>query len=113
MNREEFASQLRAFDWYYAYSDDHSVWSAGHRKSADLRQVSIELDCPYDMHKLRMWAHKMIIEEFKEEEPGQWYRQPHVSKYVAPTYRKELITMDEWYRIDAWLSAEGKEEENA
>ena len=29
MNEEEFLKLLKAHDWYYMYSDDHSVWRRG------------------------------------------------------------------------------------
>ena len=29
MNKEDFLKLLNAHDWYYMYSDDHSVWRRG------------------------------------------------------------------------------------
>lgn len=29
MNKEQFLKLLSTHDWYYSYSDDHSVWRKG------------------------------------------------------------------------------------
>lgn len=34
MSEEEFMTMLRNHDWYYMYSDDHSVWKRGQAESA-------------------------------------------------------------------------------
>lgn len=41
---ENYRKLLAGHDWYYAYSDDHSVWSAGERARATLRELRKELD---------------------------------------------------------------------
>lgn len=33
MNSEEFMNMLERHDWYYAYSDDHRVWTKGREES--------------------------------------------------------------------------------
>ena len=30
---------LKAMDWYYDYSDDHSVWQRGRDKAEEIRQL--------------------------------------------------------------------------
>ncbi len=45
MNTEqEYRAALKAHDWYYDYSDDHSVWSAGRAQRDQLRQLRKSLD---------------------------------------------------------------------
>jgi len=39
---KSYYNMLKAFDWYYAYSDDHRVWKAGSDKEDQLRQISRE-----------------------------------------------------------------------
>ena len=33
---EEFYNELVRFDWWYDYSDDHSVWTRGNQKEKEL-----------------------------------------------------------------------------
>lgn len=37
MTLEEYKEGLETFDWYYAYSDDYSVWSQAKRREAELQ----------------------------------------------------------------------------
>ena len=102
-NRAEFGKRLKSHDWYYGYSDDHGVWKRGRSQSAELRRLHGELECPFDMSTLRKWAHNMILEDFAEEAPGEWYRQPRKYKCVAPTQLKELMTRAEHDDITQWM----------
>ena len=56
------------------------------------------------MKLLCKWAHKMILEDFAEEAPGEWYRQPRKYKCVAPTKREELITLAQHDEITNWMT---------
>jgi len=104
VNREEFGKALKGHDWYYAYSDDHRVWQRGKQRSSALRSQHAQLECPFDMHMLRKWAHSMIVDQFAEEEPGEWYRQPRKYKSVAPCTRANLITQKEYDEVTLWMS---------
>ena len=94
---------LRNHDWYYMYSDDGRVYRRGMQRTTELRERMQSLECPFTMDELRMTAHKMIVEEFAEEEPGKWYRQPRKFKSIAPTQREDLITQDEYTKIMEWI----------
>ena len=111
MNRAEFASKIKSHDWYYGYSDDHSVWQRGHKAAANLRRAQQELSCPFTMSELQTWAHNMILEQFAEEEPGCWYRQPRKYKSVAPAKREELIPQSLHDEITHWMSLGATAEE--
>ena len=102
--RTEFAKRIKHHDWYYGYSDDHSVWRRGHEELGALRRMHEDLECPFDMKTLMHWAHNMVLEEFAEEEPGDWYRQPRKYKSVAAVSRKELITQAEYDEITQWMT---------
>jgi hypothetical protein len=39
MNLQEFDTLLARHDWYYAYSDDHRVWSNGEASQEKIRQA--------------------------------------------------------------------------
>ena len=93
---------LERFDWYYAYSDDHRVWSAGQAKSKQLRSKLEEVKCPYDMHEIRMTVHVMILEHFDQDDSGQWYRQPR-RQGIAGCSRADLITEDRATEIRRWF----------
>ena len=101
--RTVFAKRIKSHDWFYGYSDDHSVWRRGHAESNALRKMHGELDCPFTMAELRGWAHNMILEQFAEEEPGCWYRQPRKYKSIAPTPREELMPQALHDEITHWM----------
>lgn len=45
MNTEQqYRQALGAHDWYYDYSDDHSVWAAGKAQRAALRDMRNNID---------------------------------------------------------------------
>ena len=37
---EEYIKQLMHHDWFYSYSDDHSVWKAGKEENARLSAIA-------------------------------------------------------------------------
>jgi hypothetical protein len=100
----EFAKNLRAHDWYFAYSDDHRYWLSGTNEAKVLRDQRLILNCPYDMDTLRKWAYKMIVELFSEEAPGEWYKQPRIYEHVLPTTREDLLTQAKYDEISEWLA---------
>ena len=104
MERAEFGTKLRQHDWYYAYSDDHRVWTRGRNQMQALRTAHAELDCPFDMGLLNKWSHNMILEDFAEEEPGAWYKQPRKYKCIAPSKREDLITQAQHDEITQWMT---------
>ena len=104
MERAEFGSKLKTHDWYYAYSDDHRVWRRGTEASGRLRAASEELNCPFDMGILKQWAHNMIVGQFAEEAPGEWYRQPRIYKSIAPVKFEDLITQAQHDEITNWMT---------
>jgi len=108
VTRKQFSKNLHGHDWYYAYSDDHRYWKAGRAEAAVLREQHTKLACPYDLNTLRRWAHKNILEQFAEEEPGAWYRQPRKYKCIASTPRGELITQMEYDMITDWFTGPRK-----
>ena len=40
---EELYNQLCRFDWWYDYSDDHSVWTRGSDKERELERIAESL----------------------------------------------------------------------
>ena len=40
---EELYNQLCRFDWWYDYSDDHSVWTRGTDKERELERIAESL----------------------------------------------------------------------
>ena len=104
MERAEFGSKLKNHDWYYGYSDDHRVWTRGRDAAGRLRRAHEALDCPFDMGLLQKWAFNSIVEQFAEEEPGKWYRQPRKYKSIAPTKFEDLITQAQHDEITQWMA---------
>ena len=111
--RSEFAKKLKSHDWYYGYSDDHSVWKRGRAAAERLREDANTLVCPFDMNLLCKWAHNMIIEQFAEEAPGEWYRQPRKYKSIAPAKLEDLISQAQHDEITEWMALGSTAEEIA
>jgi hypothetical protein len=44
MTTEEYQSKLKAHDWFYDYSDDHSVWRRGKAERQELWHHANESD---------------------------------------------------------------------
>ena len=95
---------LKTHDWYYGYSDDHRAWTRGRNQMQALRTAHEDLNCPFDMKLLNKWAHNMVVEQFAEETPGEWYRQPHKYKCVAPVKLEDLITQAQHDEITQWMA---------
>ena len=102
--RSNFAKRIKSHDWFYGYSDDHSVWRRGHQETAILREMHQELLCPFTMSELQAWAHNMILEQFAEEEPGSWYRQPRKYKSIAAVKREDLMPQTLHDEITHWMA---------
>lgn len=101
--------QLKNHDWFYGYSDDHRVWKKGQRAQSHLRSLIESLGCPYPMQDLRLAVQEMVVEDFVEETPGHWYRQPHVYKNVAPVKRSQLLHRADQVQIIAWIESQGEQ----
>jgi hypothetical protein len=113
LTRSEFGKKLRNHDWYFGYSDDHRVWKRGQEASRVLRTSHEDLDCPWDMNTLQKWSGRMIVEQFAEETPEAWYRQPRKYQNIASASRADLITQAEYDEITQWLALGGTVEELA
>ena len=46
---EEYARRLQTHDWFYDYSDDHSVWTKGSSERSDLYRIREDLDPNYEV----------------------------------------------------------------
>lgn len=44
MTLAEYTAALQTCDWFYAYSDDHSVWQRGEEAMQQLRAAQRQLD---------------------------------------------------------------------
>lgn len=102
--RLEFAKALNAHDWYYQYSDDHRYWTRGSQERRQLIASHKQLECPFSFTELQAWAFNMVVEQFEEDENGNWYRTPKKYKSVAPTTRGQLILESRWNEIQDWLN---------
>ena len=103
MDKPTLMERLVRHDWYYAYSDDHRVWKAGQAEGQKLQGLMADLHCPYTLHQLRMAVQNMVVEEFAENSPNAWYRQPQKYKNIAPVRRSELIHHADQVLILAWI----------
>lgn len=41
---DEYISKLKSHDWFYEFSDDHSVWQRGKAERHDINVLQKELD---------------------------------------------------------------------
>ena len=96
-------NKLRNHDWYYMYSDDYQVVRKGRNNEMLVKDKVRSLNCPYTMTQLRQAVHKMVLEDFVEEEPGKWFRHPKKFTNIAPTRREELMSKKEHDQIMDWI----------
>jgi hypothetical protein len=43
MSPEQYLKELKSHDWYYNYSDDHSVWTKGRNNAHRLQAIAAEI----------------------------------------------------------------------
>jgi hypothetical protein len=100
-------ARLQRHDWFWGYSDDHRWWKKGRKEDTSLRASLSQCKCPYGMSDIRCAVLNMIEEDFKKEEDGYWYRQPHVYKNVAGVNKSDLISRSYAQEIISWLENAG------
>lgn len=105
MSREEFKNKVKSHDWYYMFSDDHSVWSKGDRAHKALSAQHQALECPFSLAELRMYSGEMILENFELKERG-YFRIGNKYSCVAPAKREDLITLERADEITAWFKGD-------
>ena len=113
LTRSHFAKALRSHDWYYGYSDDGNVWRRGYNQSMNLAVQHADLKCPWPMRQLRLWSYRAILEDFVEVAPGEFYRDPTRTKFIAATRRDDLLTRAEYDEITEWMTLGATAEEIA
>ena len=101
--------QLKGHDWFFGYADDHRAWKRGRQRQQQLEALVEKLGCPYPLNDLRMAVQEMVVEDFAEETPGNWYRQPKVYKNVAPVKRSQLLHRADQVQILAWVESQGEQ----
>jgi hypothetical protein len=106
--RGPFEKALHAHDWYYAYSDDHSVWVRGQASVKALQAQHEALKCPFSLLELNTYVHKRILEQFEEIEPGKFWRKGKDREYVAACRHEDLIPQAKADEITAWLDENDK-----
>ena len=50
MSLVEYFKELQGHDWYYEYSDDHSVWTKGRNKRHQLQALAQESEVMLRMY---------------------------------------------------------------
>jgi hypothetical protein len=107
-NVGNFEKALRTHDWFYDYSDDMGVWSRGLRERQALQKQANTIQCPFSLNELRLFVHEMILENFEERKPGEYYRKGETSKYCAPAQLSNLIPQSKADAIQVWLDTNDK-----
>ena len=72
-----------------------------------------DLKCPWPMRQLRLWSYRAILEDFVEVAPGEFYRDPTRTKFIAATRRDDLLTRAEYDEITEWMTLGATAEEIA
>ena len=70
MNIEQFYNACAQMDWFYDYSDDHSVWTRGHNRDGELRIA----EGSENLNKIYM--------DFKYEYTSGRIERPQLSDYI-------------------------------
>lgn len=77
---EEYKSLLSRHDWYYDYSDDHSVWTRGSNERKELNNMQNAIDSDY-----KIWNEYApdMFKRIKTAE-GESKLPPHLAKLFNP-----------------------------
>lgn len=67
MTKQELFTRLKRHDWYYAMSDDHSVWLRGVKDQKEIDDELVRQECPYVM-----WEIHNAIKDNNQEVLG-WF----------------------------------------
>ena len=60
---DEYIAKLKAHDWTYQYSDDHSVWQRGSKESDEIRRMGDIVDPDRKIYKKYSPFHEAIANE--------------------------------------------------
>jgi 6-phosphogluconate dehydrogenase (decarboxylating) len=74
MTREEFRKQLRHHDWYFDFSDDFRVWSAGNAARSRIQalaKTSAEFKADFDAASDYIWSGESFGKP-QAEKPSWW-----------------------------------------
>ena len=71
MNIEQFFNECSRHDWFYDYSDDHSVWTTGHENKQRIYRLAED-----DILR------EKIVSEFRQYTLGQRER-PTLEEFVS------------------------------
>lgn len=70
MNLDEYKEALQSMDWYYDYSDDHRVWSAGYSRRLVLEGIAKQST-----------EHKLAWDEVQQQlRDGTFRAQPRLTR---------------------------------
>jgi hypothetical protein len=101
--------QLKGHDWYYGYSDDHRMWKRGRERQQHLEALVKKLGSPFPLNELRMAVQEMVVEDFEEQSPGNWYPKGNTYKNIAPTKRSGLMHRADQVQVLAWIESQGEQ----
>jgi hypothetical protein len=101
--KKTFKTLLEKHDWYYDFSDDHSVWMKGQSQKQELIRLSKELKCPFTFEELFRAFKKLILENYFEVSPGKFCREKNPKPYPFSLEKKDLITQARVDEIMEWL----------
>jgi len=105
---DDYIAKLKAHDWTYQYSDDHSVWQRGSKESDEIRKMGDIVDPDRKIYKKYSPFHEQIEEKLsKSDDMGDWVKDFYKSD--APQFKGKSKEKRRQMAIAAKLSAESSD----
>jgi hypothetical protein len=105
---DDYIAKLKAHDWTYDYSDDHSVWQRGSKEADEIRQLGDILDPDRKIYKKHSPFYEAIEEKLgKDDDMGDWVKDFYKSD--APQFKGKSKAKRRQMAIAAKLSAESSD----
>jgi hypothetical protein len=105
---DDYIAKLKAHDWTYQYSDDHSVWQRGSAESDAIRKMGDIVDPDRKIYKKYSPFSEQIEEKLsKSDDMGDWVKDFYKSD--APQFKGKSKEKRRQMAIAAKLSAESSD----
>ena len=105
---DDYIAKLKAHDWTYQYSDDHSVWQRGSAEADAIRKMGDIVDPDRKIYKKYSPFSEQVEEKLsKSDDMGDWVKDFYKSD--APQFKGKSKEKRRQMAIAAKLSAESSD----
>lgn len=106
VSRSLFREMLGNHDWYYAFSDDHRVYSTGRESYYALMDAAKAINCPWPLSVMQNYINGLTITKYYQPDPtkDEWYHHTVTNTRWSMGVTKDmLLTQEEYSKIQSWF----------